>query len=89
MENFCPSGTFSSQLQNKSFRNVGATRTAAQRTMTKNVREKRPKLAFFILASPADSLGDSSRIPPRRARGGGTRDESLRESAGEAIFILN
>ena len=36
------------------------------------------------LASPADSLRDSSRIPPRRARGGGTRDESLRESAGEA-----
>ena len=37
--------------------------------------------------------GDSSRVVPPRARGGGTRDESLRESAGEAIsnivFLIN
>ena len=30
---------------------------------------------------------DSSRVPPTRARGKGTRDESLRESAGEANCI--
>ena len=36
------------------------------------------------IASPADSLRDSSRVPPSRARRGGMRDESLRESAGEA-----
>ena len=36
------------------------------------------------LASPADSLRDSSRVPPPRTRRGGMRDESLRESAGEA-----
>ena len=36
------------------------------------------------VASHADSLRDSSRVPPPRARGGETRDESLRESAWEA-----
>ena len=36
------------------------------------------------VACPADSLRGSSRVPPTRTRGGGTRDEPLRESSGEA-----
>ena len=39
---------------------------------------------WLLSSVHADSLRDSSRVPPQRARGGGTRDESLRESAGEA-----
>lgn len=42
---------------------------------------------FMLIASPEDSLRDLSRIPPPRACGEGMRDESLRESAGEAIML--
>ena len=44
-------------------------------------------LQTLFLASHADSLRDWSRVSSPLARGGGTRDESLRESAWEATLF--
>ena len=44
-------------------------------------------IAISRLVSPAESLRDSSCVPVlSHERGGGMHDESLRESAGEAIW---